>query len=145
MVRSLRSLNFRHQRDLLTIPNRLRPGEQPLHKKGRGKLIHVSDFINPETGRLTVTDAAGKIMHDARKIIFPGSDGDPWWDTKQLIEQIKRAIEIFELAHPGKQALFVFDQSSAHASLAPDALKASILFPIYSKIALSTDIYRHLK
>jgi hypothetical protein len=67
-------------------------------------------------------------MHDARKIIFPGSDGDPWWDTKQLIEQIKHAIEIFELAHHGKQALFIFDQSSAHASLAPDALKVSVLF-----------------
>ena len=34
------------------------------------------------------------------------------------------AIEIFEAAHPGKQALFIFDQSSAHASLPPDALKA---------------------
>ena len=68
-------------------------------------------------------------MHDARKIIFlPGSDGDPWWDTKQLIEQIKHATEIFELAHPGKQGLFIFDQSSAHASLAPDALRISVLF-----------------
>jgi hypothetical protein len=112
----------------LTVPNRLRPGEQPPCKKGRGKLIHVSDLINPETGRLTVTDVAGNITHDARKIIFPGSDGDPWWDTKQLIEQIKRAIEIFEFAHPGKQALFIFDQSSAHASLAPDALKVIVLF-----------------
>jgi hypothetical protein len=35
-----------------------------------------------------------------------------------------KAIEIFEAAHPGKQALFIFDQSSAHASLPPDALKA---------------------
>jgi len=32
------------------------------------------------------------------------------------------AIQIFEAAHPGKQSLFIFDQSSAHAS--PDALKA---------------------
>jgi hypothetical protein len=37
---------------------------------------------------------------------------------------MKDAIEIFEAAHPGKQALFVFDQSSAHASLPPDDLKA---------------------
>ena len=34
------------------------------------------------------------------------------------------AIEVFELAHPGKQVLFIFDQSSAHASLPPDVLKA---------------------
>ncbi|KAG5221653.1 DDE family endonuclease [Salix suchowensis] len=102
----------------------LQPGEQPLRKKGRGRLIHVSDFINPETGRLVVIDKHGKITHDARKIIFPGSNGDAWWDTKQLLEQLKTAITIFEKAHPGKRALFIFDQSSAHASLPPDALKA---------------------
>lgn len=69
-------------------------------------------------------DKDGKVTHDARKIIYPGANGDPWWDTKQLLEQIKDAIRIFELAHPGKQALFIFDQSSAHASLPNDALKA---------------------
>ena len=34
----------------------LRQGEQPLCKKGRGKLIHISDFVNPETGQLIVTE-----------------------------------------------------------------------------------------
>jgi hypothetical protein len=28
----------------------LRPGEQPLRKKGQGRLIHVSDFVNEEDG-----------------------------------------------------------------------------------------------
>ena len=103
---------------------RLREGEQPLRKKGRGRLIHISDFICSETGRLVLRDQDGKIIRDARKIIFPGANGDPWWDTEQLIVQIKSAIEIFEAAHPGCQALFIFDQSSAHASLPPDALRA---------------------
>ena len=38
-----------------------------------------------------------------------------------------KAIPVFKEAHPGCQALFIFDQSlqpSAHAALAPDALKA---------------------
>lgn len=35
------------------------------------------------------------------------------------------AIPIFEEAHPGKTALFVFDQSSAHASMGDDALNVS--------------------
>jgi hypothetical protein len=83
----------------------------------------VSDFINPETGRLVVRDG-DVITRDARKIIYPGANGDPWWDTAQLIVQTKEAIHIFEAAHPGKQGLFIFDQSSAHASLPPDALKA---------------------
>jgi hypothetical protein len=33
-------------------------------------------------------------------------------------------IEIFEEAHPNKQALFIFNQLSAHASLPPDTLEA---------------------
>jgi hypothetical protein len=102
----------------------LRPGEQPLRKKGRGRIIHVSDFICEETGRLVVRDADGTITHDARKIIFPGSNGDAWWDTAQLMTQMKDAIDIFETANPDCQALFIFDQSSAHASLPPDALRA---------------------
>ncbi|KAF7984968.1 hypothetical protein HWV62_9917 [Athelia sp. TMB] len=102
----------------------LREGEQPLRKKSQGRLIHVSDFINEEDGRLVLLDENGQIVRDARKIIYPGSNGDPWWDNKQLMEQIKSAIEIFEAAHPDCQALFIFDQSSAHASLPPDALKA---------------------
>jgi hypothetical protein len=58
------------------------------------------------------------------KIIYPGSQGDAWWDTDQLLVQMTDSVEVFKLAHPGKQALFIFDQSSAHASLPPDALKA---------------------
>lgn len=69
-------------------------------------------------------DNDGKILEDARQIIFPGSKGDAWWDTEQLITQVRRAIPIFEKAHPGCVSLFIFDQSSAHASLAPDALRA---------------------
>jgi hypothetical protein len=102
----------------------LQKGEQPLRKKGRGRLIHVSAFINPETGRLVLLDEEGDIVRDSTKIIYPGSGGDPWWDCAQLLKQMEDAIHIFEAANPGKQGLFIFDQSSAHASLPPDALKA---------------------
>ena len=93
-------------------------------EKSWGRLIHVSDFINEEDGCLVLLDENGNILCDARKIIYPGSNGDPWWDTEQLMAQIRSAIEIFEAAHPDCQALFIFDQSSAHASLPPDALRA---------------------
>lgn len=70
-------------------------------------------------------DEDGTVTKSARKIIYPGSNGDAWWDCQQLIDQVKNsAIPVFEEAHPGCQALFVFDQSSAHAALPPDALKA---------------------
>ena len=45
-------------------------------KKGRGRIIHVSDFINEEDGWLISCDADGNIVKDAWKIIFPGANGD---------------------------------------------------------------------
>ncbi len=37
---------------------------------------------------------------------------------------METAIEVFELQFPGKQGLFIFDNSSAHGCLPPDALRA---------------------
>ncbi|THU88378.1 hypothetical protein K435DRAFT_866342 [Dendrothele bispora CBS 962.96] len=99
-------------------------GQSILQKKGNGRFSHVSDFINQVNGRLILRDADGNIIRDARRVIYPGANGDDWWDTAQLLEQVKHAISIFEAAHPNCVALFIFDQSSAHASLGPDALRA---------------------
>jgi hypothetical protein len=93
-------------------------------KKGRGRLIHVSDFVEEDNGRLIVCNQEGAVVKDTRCITYPGSAGDPWWDHAQLLMQVDRAIGIFEEAHPNCVALFVFDHSSAHASLGPDALHA---------------------
>jgi hypothetical protein len=102
---------------------RSREDEQILQKKGRGRIIHVSDFVEEENGRLIVRNEEGEVVWDARTIIYPGSGGDPWWDHTQLLAQMDKAIDIFDEAHPGCVALFIFDQSSAHASLGPDALR----------------------
>ena len=95
-----------------------------MQKKGKGCIIHVSGFINAEDGRLALHNEQGKIVEEAREIIYPGANGDAWWDTEQLLKQVKRAVWIFEAVHPDSVVLFIFDQSSAHASLPPDALKA---------------------
>jgi hypothetical protein len=55
---------------------RLQAGEQILRKKGRGHLIHISDFINSQSGRLISRGEDGKIERDARQIIYPGANGD---------------------------------------------------------------------
>ena len=106
------------------VVDRLREGEILLRQKSRGWLIHVSDFVNEVTGRLVIRDENGEIKDDAREIIYPSSNGDAWWDHTQLLAQVERAIKIFETAHPDCVALFIFDQSSAHTSLGPDALRA---------------------
>ncbi|KIN93166.1 hypothetical protein M404DRAFT_171693, partial [Pisolithus tinctorius Marx 270] len=65
------------------------------------------------------------IIKDARKIIYPGANGDAWWTHDNLLTQMQYAIQIHEeVCGPGVQALFIFDNSSAHATLPPDALRA---------------------
>jgi len=103
---------------------RSRPQEIKLMRKGQGRIIHVSDFVEEEFGRLVVHDRDGEIVKDARSITYPGANGDPWWDHVQLLVQVDKAISIFEELHPGCVGLFIFDQSSAHASLGSDALRA---------------------
>jgi hypothetical protein len=99
-------------------------GKQKLMKKGRGRLIHISDFVEEDNGRLIVRNQEGVVVKDARCITYPGAGGDQWWDLAQLLTQVDRAIDIFEEAHADCVALFLFDHSSAHASFGPDALRA---------------------
>ena len=96
--------------------------QQKMPGKSKGRLVHVSDFIGPE-GRIRV-DGKGEEYEDGRKIIYPGSNGDPWWDTNQLLSQLSTVLKIFEKKHPDCIAVLVFDQSSAHASHGEGALNA---------------------
>ncbi|PBK82288.1 hypothetical protein ARMGADRAFT_1048655 [Armillaria gallica] len=86
----------------------LAKGQTVLQKKSRGWLIHVSDFITEGTGWLVQQDQNRNII----------------WDTEQLMKQMDCAIEIHNAIHPDTTALCIFDQSSAHTSLPPDALHA---------------------
>ncbi|KZV99844.1 hypothetical protein EXIGLDRAFT_668139 [Exidia glandulosa HHB12029] len=114
----------------------LKDGEQQLRQKGRGRGIHVSGFIYEDGGYLRL-DARARAKHDALPrsehlkttdsmvIIYPGKNHDGWWDLKQLFAQIVDALDVFEYLHPEDQAVFIFDQSTAHAAYADDALVAS--------------------
>jgi hypothetical protein len=102
----------------------MRPEQQRLMKKGWGWIIHISDFVEKENGCFIVYNQEGIVVRDARCITYPGMSSDPWWNHKQLLTQVNNMISIFDEAYPGCIALFVFDQSLAHALLRPDALHA---------------------
>ncbi|KAI7967868.1 hypothetical protein MJO29_001145 [Puccinia striiformis f. sp. tritici] len=112
----------------------LLPGTNELRSKNTGRLIHISDFILETTGRLKLSpdefnlsqEDTGKQPEsdDATTVIYPGANGDKWWDMEQLCHQVShKAIPIFETLHPSSQAVFVFDCSSAHGAYAKDALR----------------------
>ena len=110
--------------------------QQPIRKKGGGHAIHVSDFICETIGQIKLSEeqirdqlALPPELHlpacEAQKIIYPGKAFDAWWDLKQLIEQVRIAITIFEYTHPGCVGVFVFNRSSAHEGVAEDALNVN--------------------
>jgi hypothetical protein len=113
-----------HANEFLTHLERAQPYEIKLMRKGQGHIIHVSDFVEKEFGRLVIHDQDGVVVKDAQCITYPGTNNDPWWDHNQLLEQMNHTISIFEELHPGCAALFIFHQLSAHASLGSDALCA---------------------
>jgi hypothetical protein len=84
----------------------LKEGEQQLRQKGRGRLIHVSDFIVEEFGRLVLPPEMVKInqilpldkrleVTEARTIIEPGKNHDRYWDMEQLCEQVSKCLSCY--------------------------------------------------
>ncbi len=111
--------------DIIFTPlDRNEEGKQKLMKKGHRRIIHVLDFVEEKNGHLIIRDQEGVMWKDAQCITYPGSGGNPWWDHAQLLVQVEQAISIFEEAHPRCVRLFLFNHSSMHASLGPDALRA---------------------
>lgn len=119
--------------------NWMRDGEQPLRPKGVGKGIMVSAFCTAG-GFLRVpdhvTDAElaaknnwprygnGSLVREAIHYLEYGKDN--YWDGDKMIDHVLRvAVPIFEVAFPGCQALFAFDNASNHCSFATDALVAN--------------------
>jgi hypothetical protein len=107
----------------------------PLRPKGEGSSINVSDFVTP-AGRLRapqgtphhllpqygLADGLRLSAASAANVLECGQG--TWWNAERLIKQLEEvAIPIFNLAFPGCQALFIFDNATLHCSYKPDALR----------------------
>ena len=119
-----------------------------LKSKSRGALLNISAFLSEERGLLRFTDDEYRQF----KLANPGSDlpqgaeifmkcgaahstartgqtvlgiaHDGYWKNAHVLEQIKIAVKVFEATHPGKQGLFLFDNSTGHNAYNEDALIA---------------------
>lgn len=90
--------------------------QHQLRKKGVGRGIHRSDFIGPTGG--WCKEAGVQIKY--------GKNHDGYWTGDDVCKQLEeKAIPALENQHPNCQLLFIFDNSSGHASFASDALVAS--------------------
>ena len=119
-----------------------------LKKKHKGDLVNISLFLSEDKGRLKLTDQE----YAQYKRINPGTDlpqqaavymkcgakhataktgktvlgvaHNGYWTNAHVLEQVKIAVKIFEIKHPGKIGLFLFDNSTGHNAYAADALIA---------------------
>ena len=62
---------------------------------------------------------------DARVIFKAGKSRDGWFSADDLLEQVDRAIDVFEQRTNGfATGLFIFDNAPSHQKRAPNALSA---------------------
>lgn len=96
----------------------------------------VSDFIDEFSGYLRLSEADYErakqanpemsIPKEAREIIEYGERRDGYWTSEKFINQVKNAVQIADILYPRDNytQLWLFDQSSNHKAMAPDALIA---------------------
>ncbi|CAG8548609.1 9676_t:CDS:10 [Cetraspora pellucida] len=89
--------------------------EQPLRKKRLDSAIYISDFL---------TETIGPLKDDQEEAVL-GANRDGYWNSKKLIEQVRKAVSIFEQTHLGCVGIFLFDNAISHKAFSEDALVAS--------------------
>ena len=111
-------------------------GEHVLCPKSKGSGIMVSDFVDEKTGYLALSDeefeTASTFNHalwkEARCLLEYGESREGYWTSEKFMIQIEHSCEMAEVkyAHDdGWKIVWVFDQSSCHKAMSPDALHAS--------------------
>lgn len=68
--------------------------EQPLHKKGQGRAIHISEFLCETLGRLKLSDeqcavVGNEFPSEARVMMHPGKNFDGFWNVENLVKQVR--------------------------------------------------------
>ena len=112
----------------------LQEDQHVIKPKSRGSGRMVSDFIDEFTGYLRLSESEyekAKISYpditiEAREIIEYGENRDGYWTSEKFLNQVKKAVKIAEVLYPSDSftLLWLFDQSSNHTAMAPDALMA---------------------
>ncbi|CAG8522810.1 875_t:CDS:2, partial [Scutellospora calospora] len=100
-----------------------------IHNKCQGKSVYVSKFLTDVSGHLVLYDedkaAFSNLPTEACIIIYLSKDDNKWWNSDDLINQVKNyTILIFEAQFSDTKALFVFDNATNHCAYTKDALLA---------------------
>jgi len=78
-------------------------GPLSYYNREKGQRVYATEFIQYGSGK--------------------GDDG--WWNAEKMVQQTRKAIEVFNKAFPKDITVFAFDNSSGHACKALDTLISS--------------------
>mmetsp|Transcript_10776 Transcript_10776/g.28361 ORF Transcript_10776/g.28361 Transcript_10776/m.28361 type:complete len:270 (+) Transcript_10776:72-881(+) len=95
---------------------RLEQYENLLKLKGGGRGLLISEFICPCHGKVSM-----------RKNILFVKNYDGYWKGDDVAELVQSQHSVFVTLHPGKIALYIFNNSSNHRKFPDDALRATKL------------------
>ncbi|CAG8792789.1 25861_t:CDS:2, partial [Racocetra persica] len=87
--------------------------KQKLRPKGRGRCIHISEFLCEPLGRVHLTTEQHLSYPEipnryVTEILEVGANHDDYWNIQLLAKQLKHVIDILKIAHP-IQSLFLED------------------------------------
>ena len=85
-----------------------------LKQKSLGQSIMVSDFIDNVNGFLQFNDSKARVMIEVHK--------DGYFNNEELMKQVEKAVDIFELKYPHARGLFLFDNAPSHRKIADNQL-----------------------
>ena len=120
-----------------------------LKRKNKGALMNISLFLDEKGGRLKLSDreyvefkranpdsdlpqmttvymkcGAKHATSQTGKTVL-GVEHDGYWKNTHVLAQIKNAVKLFKLKHPGAQGLWLFDNSTGHNAFNDDPLIAN--------------------
>jgi hypothetical protein len=100
-------------------------GKKKLLPKSKGTSIMISGFICPCHGFMSAeidgTTLKSFLMFQA------GTQREGWFTNRDLVNQIKYCVPLFNHLHPNCDILLAFDNSTTHRAKAPDGVDATCI------------------
>ena len=87
-----------------------------LRQKSLGASIMVSDFIDEVSGYLHDENEEAHLLLETNR--------EGYFTNDHLLQQVAKAISIFERVHPDATRVFMFDNAPSHRKMASDAINA---------------------
>ncbi len=85
-----------------------------LRQKSLGQSIMVFDFIVEGDGYLRDSQEEARLLLETQR--------DGYFNSEMFLEQVDKALNVFERKYPNRTGLFIYDNAPSHKKMAADSL-----------------------